>query len=158
MNPLQNVQSHKYQTREQFLHDVDLIHQNCEKYNGPGSNYTKTALKMSDLCRERLQEVRRPVVSVLVSWSLVQCQISVERDSQEVRKPISSFLCFVKVYDVKIKRQFCWFLYQVSNFMDLEGLGVSVMRIYCKIWFLLPALVDTNDVQVLKFALQSNTV
>lgn len=53
---LKNVQSHKYQTREQFLHDVDLIHQNCEKYNGPGSNYTKTALKMSDLCRERLQE------------------------------------------------------------------------------------------------------
>lgn len=53
---LKNVQSHKYQTRDQFLHDVDLIHQNCEKYNGPGSNYTKTALKMSDLCRERLQE------------------------------------------------------------------------------------------------------
>lgn len=64
MYPLQNVQSHKYQTREQFLHDVDLIHQNCEKYNGPGSNYTKTALKMSDLCRERLQEVRRLVISM----------------------------------------------------------------------------------------------
>ncbi|XP_061189439.1 transcription initiation factor TFIID subunit 1-like isoform X1 [Saccostrea echinata] len=53
---LKNVQSHKYQTREQFLADVDLIYQNCEKYNGPGSNYTKTALKMSELCRERLQE------------------------------------------------------------------------------------------------------
>nr|XP_022324480.1 transcription initiation factor TFIID subunit 1-like isoform X2 [Crassostrea virginica] len=53
---LKNVQSHKYQAREQFLSDVDLIYQNCEKYNGPGSNYTKTALKMSELCRERLQE------------------------------------------------------------------------------------------------------
>jgi hypothetical protein len=58
---LQNVQSHKYQTREQFLGDVDLIYQNCEKYNGPGSNYTKTALKMSELCRERLQEVSQSI-------------------------------------------------------------------------------------------------
>lgn len=32
------------------------------------------------------------------------------------------------------------------------------MGIYCQIWFLLRALVNTNDVQVLKFALQINTV
>ncbi|KAK3100550.1 hypothetical protein FSP39_021637 [Pinctada imbricata] len=51
-----NVRSHKYQNRVQFMDDVELIYTNCEKYNGPDSNFTKTVQKMIDICRNSLQE------------------------------------------------------------------------------------------------------
>lgn len=53
----QKVQSHKYQTREQFLDDVELLYHNSRRYNGPDSALTATALKMLELGRSLLFEV-----------------------------------------------------------------------------------------------------
>ncbi|XP_041357029.1 transcription initiation factor TFIID subunit 1-like isoform X3 [Gigantopelta aegis] len=53
---LKNVQNHKYHTREAFLEDVQLIHNNSIAYNGKDSSLTKTSLKVFQLCEEMLQE------------------------------------------------------------------------------------------------------
>ena len=53
----QNVQAHKYHTREQFMEDVELIYVNCLSYNGPDSNFTQTARKLMEVCRDSINEV-----------------------------------------------------------------------------------------------------
>ncbi|XP_053555078.1 transcription initiation factor TFIID subunit 1 isoform X2 [Bombina bombina] len=56
MNPMdletirQNISKHKYQNRERFLSDVNLIHTNSVKYNGPDSQYSKTAQEIVSIC------------------------------------------------------------------------------------------------------------
>ncbi|XP_053535392.1 transcription initiation factor TFIID subunit 1 isoform X3 [Ictalurus punctatus] len=62
MNPMdlenlrKNISKHKYQNREIFLSDVNLIHTNSVKYNGPDSSYTKTALEIVNVCKQTLAE------------------------------------------------------------------------------------------------------
>ncbi|XP_029644075.1 transcription initiation factor TFIID subunit 1 isoform X1 [Octopus sinensis] len=53
---LKNVQLHKYQHRDQFIEDVELIFANSVKYNGPDSSYTNTAKRIVDVARENLSE------------------------------------------------------------------------------------------------------
>lgn len=58
------VQSHKYQTREQFLDDVELLYHNSRRYNGPDSAFTATALKMLELGRSLLFENEEHLVQL----------------------------------------------------------------------------------------------
>ncbi|XP_043913192.1 transcription initiation factor TFIID subunit 1 [Protopterus annectens] len=51
-----NISKHKYQNRESFLGDVDLILNNSIKYNGPESVYTKTAQEIVNVCHQTLSE------------------------------------------------------------------------------------------------------
>ncbi|XP_033742474.1 transcription initiation factor TFIID subunit 1-like [Pecten maximus] len=53
---LKRVQAHKYQTREYFMDDVELIPINCSKYNGKDSPLTETAYRMADVCRQALSQ------------------------------------------------------------------------------------------------------
>ena len=53
----QRIKEKKYETREAFIHDLNLLVQNSELYNGPKSVLTDTAKKMLDLCLERIAEV-----------------------------------------------------------------------------------------------------
>ncbi|XP_037389391.1 transcription initiation factor TFIID subunit 1 isoform X1 [Pygocentrus nattereri] len=55
-NLRKNISKHKYQNREIFLADVSLIHANSVKYNGPDSQYTKTALEIVNVCKQTLEE------------------------------------------------------------------------------------------------------
>ncbi|GAA6080422.1 transcription initiation factor TFIID subunit 1 isoform X1 [Tachysurus ichikawai] len=55
-NLRKNISKHKYQNREIFLEDVNLIHTNSVKYNGPDSSYTKTALEIVNVCKQTLAE------------------------------------------------------------------------------------------------------
>ncbi|XP_066515590.1 transcription initiation factor TFIID subunit 1 [Hoplias malabaricus] len=55
-NLRKNISKHKYQNREMFLGDVGLIHTNSVKYNGPDSQYTKTALEIVNVCKQTLAE------------------------------------------------------------------------------------------------------
>ncbi|NXF75861.1 TAF1 factor, partial [Sclerurus mexicanus] len=51
-----NISKHKYQNRETFLDDVNLILANSIKYNGPDSQYTKTAQEIVNICCQTLAE------------------------------------------------------------------------------------------------------
>uniref|UniRef100_UPI00358DE281 transcription initiation factor TFIID subunit 1-like isoform X2 n=1 Tax=Myxine glutinosa TaxID=7769 RepID=UPI00358DE281 len=51
-----NISKHKYQNREQFVHDVTLILNNSNKYNGAESSYTKTAQDILCVCQQTLAE------------------------------------------------------------------------------------------------------
>ncbi|KFP06930.1 Transcription initiation factor TFIID subunit 1 [Calypte anna] len=51
-----NISKHKYQNRETFLDDVNLILANSIKYNGPDSQYTKTAQDIVNICYQTLAE------------------------------------------------------------------------------------------------------
>uniref|UniRef100_A0A8B9QCP2 Transcription initiation factor TFIID subunit n=1 Tax=Apteryx owenii TaxID=8824 RepID=A0A8B9QCP2_APTOW len=51
-----NISKHKYQNRETFLDDVNLILTNSIKYNGSDSQYTKTAQEIVNICYQTLAE------------------------------------------------------------------------------------------------------
>ncbi|XP_060231493.1 transcription initiation factor TFIID subunit 1-like [Meriones unguiculatus] len=51
-----NISKHKYQSRQSFLDDVNLILANSVKYNGPESQYTKTAQEIVSVCYQTLTE------------------------------------------------------------------------------------------------------
>ncbi|XP_076774484.1 transcription initiation factor TFIID subunit 1 isoform X6 [Arvicanthis niloticus] len=51
-----NISKHKYQSRESFLDDVNLILANSVKYNGSESQYTKTAQEIVNVCHQTLTE------------------------------------------------------------------------------------------------------
>nr|XP_015206924.1 PREDICTED: transcription initiation factor TFIID subunit 1 isoform X2 [Lepisosteus oculatus] len=55
-NIRKNISKHKYQNREAFLDDVNLIYTNSVKYNGPDSPYTKTAQEIVNVCKQTLAE------------------------------------------------------------------------------------------------------
>ncbi|XP_050998610.1 transcription initiation factor TFIID subunit 1-like [Acomys russatus] len=52
----ENISKHKYQSRESFLDDVNLILGNSVQYNGPESQYTKTAQEIVNVCCQTLTE------------------------------------------------------------------------------------------------------
>merc|ERR1712150_209086 len=53
---LKNVKNYKYKIRAEFLDDIDLIYENCRKYNGTDSPMTQTAKLVVDTCRDALNE------------------------------------------------------------------------------------------------------
>uniref|UniRef100_A0A8C5QRV0 Transcription initiation factor TFIID subunit n=1 Tax=Leptobrachium leishanense TaxID=445787 RepID=A0A8C5QRV0_9ANUR len=52
----QNISKHKYQNREHFHSDVNLIFANSVRYNGVDSPYTKTAQDIVSICVQTLVE------------------------------------------------------------------------------------------------------
>ncbi|XP_040190381.1 transcription initiation factor TFIID subunit 1 [Rana temporaria] len=52
----QNISKHKYQNREIFLADVNLICTNSVKYNGADSQYSRTAQEIVNICSQTLAE------------------------------------------------------------------------------------------------------
>nr|DBA21735.1 TPA: hypothetical protein GDO54_018336 [Pyxicephalus adspersus] len=52
----QNISKHKYQNRESFCADVNLIYTNSIKYNGTDSQYSKTAQEIVNICSQTLAE------------------------------------------------------------------------------------------------------
>merc|ERR1719322_854936 len=48
------VSKHVYHTRDDFLHDIELIHKNSIQFNGPASEYTHKAQKILDVTKEAL--------------------------------------------------------------------------------------------------------
>ncbi|XP_063288812.1 transcription initiation factor TFIID subunit 1 isoform X2 [Pelobates fuscus] len=52
----QNISKHKYQNREHFLSDVNLICMNSVRYNGQDSQYSKTAQDIVNICVQTLAE------------------------------------------------------------------------------------------------------
>uniref|UniRef100_A0A182QS87 Transcription initiation factor TFIID subunit 1 n=1 Tax=Anopheles farauti TaxID=69004 RepID=A0A182QS87_9DIPT len=51
-----NIRQKKYQTREEFLNDINQIVENSSLYNGAKSSLTVAAQRMLQKCKERVQE------------------------------------------------------------------------------------------------------
>ncbi|CAG2164848.1 unnamed protein product [Oppiella nova] len=49
-----SIKQHKYQSREQFIDDVELILKNSERYNGADSQFTKKAVEILEAAKEWL--------------------------------------------------------------------------------------------------------
>jgi histone acetyltransferase len=54
------VKEKKYASREQFLRDVNVIFDNCRKYNAPTTVYVK--------CADELQKFLRACTSYATNW------------------------------------------------------------------------------------------
>ncbi|BFZ24166.1 hypothetical protein BsWGS_27204 [Bradybaena similaris] len=53
---LKNVQTHKYQNKDQFVEDAELLYTNSLQYNGPDHAVTNTARKLMEVMKEELKE------------------------------------------------------------------------------------------------------
>jgi transcription initiation factor TFIID subunit 1 len=51
------VLAHKYHSRAEFLADIQLIADNCERFNGSESEFTKKAKDLVEITRSSLEEV-----------------------------------------------------------------------------------------------------
>ncbi|XP_055499648.1 transcription initiation factor TFIID subunit 1 isoform X1 [Leucoraja erinacea] len=51
-----NISKHKYQNRDVFLQDVELVLSNSIKYNGTDSPYSKTGQEIVNVCHQTLSE------------------------------------------------------------------------------------------------------
>lgn len=51
-----SVKQHKYQSRQQFIEDIELIHKNSERFNGIDSQFTKKALEIVETTKEWLNK------------------------------------------------------------------------------------------------------
>ena len=49
-----SVKTHKYQSREMFMDDIELIFKNSERFNGADSQFTKKAAEIVDTARQSL--------------------------------------------------------------------------------------------------------
>lgn len=53
----QNVKTHKYSNREDFLADVELLVTNSMTFNGPESQFTKKAKEIYEACQASVRKV-----------------------------------------------------------------------------------------------------
>lgn len=52
----ENIRQKKYQTRDEFIADINQIVENSSLYNGPKSSLTVAAQRMLQKCKDRMQE------------------------------------------------------------------------------------------------------
>ncbi|XP_012946001.1 LOW QUALITY PROTEIN: transcription initiation factor TFIID subunit 1 [Aplysia californica] len=69
---LKNVQSHKYQTRDQFVEDGELLYTNSLQYNGADSPLTNTARRLMEVMKEELNENEDHIAQLENDIRLVQ--------------------------------------------------------------------------------------
>lgn len=62
----QNVQSHKYHSKEQFVEDAELLYTNSLQYNGVDHAVTNTARKLMEVMKEELNEVGSFLCQILM--------------------------------------------------------------------------------------------
>lgn len=53
---VKNIKAHKYHSREEFFHDVELLHRNSMQFNGADSQFTQKAKEIVQACRTALDE------------------------------------------------------------------------------------------------------
>lgn len=58
------LREHKYQTRDVFLEDIDLIYTNCRDYNGINSPFTVKAQEMVHFVRDRVENDREKLIKL----------------------------------------------------------------------------------------------
>lgn len=64
-----NVQNHKYKSREQFLDDVELLYTNSLKFNGLGTYFTEKAAEIVAVARAEIEKYNEPLSELEKSLS-----------------------------------------------------------------------------------------
>lgn len=57
-----SIKQHKYQSREMFMEDIELIFRNSERFNGADSQFTKKAAEIVDAAREAILQYEEEIV------------------------------------------------------------------------------------------------
>ncbi|KAK4872343.1 hypothetical protein RN001_014372 [Aquatica leii] len=125
----ENLRQKKYQSREEFLADVDQIVKNSSRYNGEKSSLTVAAQRMLNKCIERLEEKEDrlmrlekainplldndQVALTFILDNVINTKLKTMAESWPFLKPVNKKL--VKDYYNIIKRP-----------MDLETIGKKV--------------------------------
>ncbi|XP_059142595.1 transcription initiation factor TFIID subunit 1-like [Physella acuta] len=69
---LKNVQSHKYQSKDQFVEDAELLYTNSLQYNGPEHAFTSTARKLMEVLKDELNEKEEQIAQLEAEISAAQ--------------------------------------------------------------------------------------
>lgn len=59
-----NAATHKYKSREKFLADVELIHENSIKFNGIDSTFTKKSAQIVQIARSAIEEYEAQLIDL----------------------------------------------------------------------------------------------
>lgn len=131
----ENLRQKKYQSREEFLADINQIVENSNIYNGPKSSLTIAAQRMLNKCVERLGEKEErlmrlekainpllddddQVALTFILDNVVNTKLKTMSESWPFMKPVSKKV--VKDYYDIIKRP-----------MDLETISKKVAGLFC---------------------------
>ncbi|KFO95182.1 Transcription initiation factor TFIID subunit 1, partial [Calypte anna] len=122
-----NISKHKYQNRETFLDDVNLILANSIKYNGPDSQYTKTAQDIVNICYQTLAEYDEHLTQLERDICTAK-EAALEEADLESLDPMTP-----GPYTPQASDQSFHFLslVSVSRIVDLEVLLFQCLRFFC---------------------------
>ncbi|KAF7237408.1 Transcription initiation factor TFIID subunit 1 [Varanus komodoensis] len=149
-----NISKHKYQNRDIFLDDVNLILANSITYNGPDSQYTKTAQEIVNICYQTLAEYDEHLTQLERDISTAK-EAALEEADLESLDPMTpgpytpqvmlpaccpcdqhynrhAFICFESSYIPPG----CYSLRMLGRVQDLPGTGrpFSSLASFCWVW------------------------
>lgn len=130
----ENLRQNKYQSREDFLADVNQIVENCSLYNGPKSPLTAASQRMLQKCvdclaekEERLMRLEKAINPLLddddqvalsfIFENILNGKLKNMRESNVFKKPVN-------------KKQFKDYYTVIRKPMDLETISKKVAGIY----------------------------
>lgn len=126
----ENLRQNKYQSREEFLADVNQIVENCSLYNGPKSSLTAAAERMLQKCVERLAEkeerlmrLEKAINPLLDDDDQVALSFIFEKLINEKLKNMQESWLFKKPVN---KKQFKDYYTLIRKPMDLETISKKV--------------------------------
>lgn len=148
----ENLRQNKYQSREDFLADVNQIVENCSLYNGPKSPLTAASQRMLQKCvdclaekEERLMRLEKAINPLLddddqvalsfIFENILNGKLKNMRESNVFKKPVN-------------KKQFKDYYTVIRKPMDLETISKKVAGIYIESQFHLHVLEEMLKIRL----------
>lgn len=126
----ENLRKNKYQSRADFLADVNQIHENSILYNGPKHALTAVSEKMLEQCgnflgdkEEKLMKLEKAINPLLDDNDQVALSFIFEKVAEDLKKMRESNV-FKKPVN---KKQFKDYYTVIRKPMDLETISNKVM-------------------------------
>lgn len=126
----ENLRQNKYQSREDFLADVNQIVENCSLYNGPKSPLTAASQRMLQKCvdclaekEERLMRLEKAINPLLDDDDQVALSFIFEKLLNEKLKNMRESNVFKKPVN---KKQFKDYYTVIRKPMDLETISKKI--------------------------------
>lgn len=130
----ENLRQNKYQSREDFLADVNQIVENCSLYNGAKSPLTAASQRMLQKCveclaekEEKLMRLEKAINPLLDDDDQVALSFIFEKIINEKLKNMRESNVFKKPVN---KKQFKDYYTVIRKPMDLETISKKVAGIY----------------------------
>lgn len=127
------LRQNKYQSREDFLADINQIVENSSLYNGPKNPLTAASQRMLQKCveclaekEERLMRLEKAINPLLDDNDQVALSFIFEKLLNEKLKNMRESNVFKKPVNKKLKHYY----EKISRPMDLETVSMKVAGIY----------------------------